>query len=98
MGVRGREGESRRGWDNASEGGQGRIIGKSRRRGWEKTLAREKTVEIVITPHFRQFLKELHSLRDRIPDTLLSSFVACSADAIKNNPDNPKNTGEQQNT
>ena len=42
----------------------------------------------------RGFLKELHSLKDRVPDSVLLAMVNSAAEGIKGTPDAPKHLGE----
>ena len=42
----------------------------------------------------RAFLKELHSLKDRVSDSMLVGMVNHGAEAFKNSPEFPKNFGK----
>ena len=42
----------------------------------------------------RAFLKELHSLKDRVSDSMLVGMINHGSETLKNNPDYPKNFGK----
>ena len=42
----------------------------------------------------RAFLKELHSLKDKVSESMLVGMVNHGCETLKNNPEYPKNFGE----
>lgn len=44
----------------------------------------------------RAFLKELHSLKDRVSDSMLVGMINHGSESLKSNPDYPKNFGNYQ--